>query len=66
VEERELDMPTVGKKKFPYTAKGKAAAKKAAAKSTKNKKLAAMAAPKNKVTRRDVITAARRKAKKGY
>lgn len=32
------------------------------AKPTKNKKLAAMAAPKNKVTRRDVITAARRNA----
>lgn len=28
-------MPTVGKKKFPYTAKGKAAAKKAAAKKKK-------------------------------
>ena len=35
MEERELDMPTVGKKKFPYTAKGKAAAKKAAAKKKK-------------------------------
>jgi len=28
-------MPTVGKKKFPYTAKGKAAAKKAAKKTGK-------------------------------
>ena len=32
---RRTDMPTVGKKKFPYTKKGKAAAKKAAAKSGK-------------------------------
>jgi hypothetical protein len=31
-------MPTVGKKKFPYTAKGKAAAKKAAAKATPTNK----------------------------
>ena len=38
---------------------------KKAAKPTKNKKLAAMAPPKNKVTRRDIITAARRNAKRG-
>ncbi len=37
VEERELVMPTVGKKKFPYTAKGKAAAKKAAKATPTNK-----------------------------
>lgn len=30
---------------------------------TKNSKLAAIAAPKNKVTRRDIITAAKRNAK---
>ncbi len=34
-------------------------------KPTKNKKLAAMAPPKNRVTRRDIITAARRNAKRG-
>lgn len=32
---KEYTMPTVGKKKFPYTKKGKAAAKKAAAKTGK-------------------------------
>jgi hypothetical protein len=31
---------------------------------TKNSKLAAMAAPKNKITRADIITAVKRKAKK--
>lgn len=31
---------------------------------TKNSKLAAMAAPKNKITRADIITAAKKKAKK--
>ena len=35
------------------------------AKPTKKKKLAAMAPPKDKVTRRDIITAARRNAKRG-
>jgi len=34
-------------------------------KSAKNRRLAAMAAPKDKITRRDIITAARRRAKKG-
>jgi hypothetical protein len=33
-----VDMPTVGKKKFPYTKKGKAAAKKYAKKTGKKKK----------------------------
>jgi hypothetical protein len=35
---KEIDMPKVGKKKYPYTSKGKAAAKKAAKKAGKKVK----------------------------
>ena len=35
---RGLDMPKVGKRHYPYTAKGRAAAKKAATKARKKRK----------------------------
>lgn len=57
-------MPTVGKKKFPYTEKGKAAAKKAAAKRPASRGAAYNKNMKRKPTKIEAAELARLKKKK--